>query len=433
MNINKKFDRMKQWGKERMGGEVKTDTTEEFKSLEMEMQLRHDGMQRLKKSADVYVQHTGKREKYQDKDQQLPIGYFGSTMVAHGDDFEPDSEFGQCLSMLGRANERIARMQETYCANATSSWLESLERSLVQMKEYEKARKQLDSRRLAYDTAGVKMQKSKKEDFRMEEELRNQKMKYEESSEDVYRRMLDIKEAEVDSVQDLTSFLDAELTYYDRCREVLLQLKRDWPASQSSFSRSGTASPVNGLARHGTRSRASSNADRFSRIDEDEPLEPPRRIGSRVPSGANSPRKELPGFDLPVRPNGLRSSSTPGFEGPMSLSRSETHSPAAMPRLARVPTEPSSILGARSNLRITRSRESSQPPPDVFGDDQSDYSRDLVDHHRTASWSTAAQDGSMTNGGKKAPPPPPPSRAKKPPPPPPMKRSALSTSEVPQH
>ncbi|EME43141.1 hypothetical protein DOTSEDRAFT_131384 [Dothistroma septosporum NZE10] len=230
MNINKKFDRMKQWGKERMGGEVKTDTTEDFKALEMEMDLRHNGMEKLKKSADTYVQHTAKREKYQDKDQQLPIGYFGSTMVAHGDDFEPDSEFGQCLSSLGRANERIARMQETYCANATSSWLESLERSLVQMKEFQRARKQLDSRRLAYDTASVKMQKSKKEDFRMEEELRNQKMKYEESSEDVYRRMIDIKEAEVESVQDLTSFLEAELTYYDRCREVLLQLKRDWPA-----------------------------------------------------------------------------------------------------------------------------------------------------------------------------------------------------------
>lgn len=44
MNINKKFDRMKQWGKERMGGEVKTGTNEEFKALELEMQLRGDGM-----------------------------------------------------------------------------------------------------------------------------------------------------------------------------------------------------------------------------------------------------------------------------------------------------------------------------------------------------------------------------------------------------
>ena len=43
MNVNKKFDRLKQWGKERIGSEVKTDTSEEFKALEMEMQLRHDG------------------------------------------------------------------------------------------------------------------------------------------------------------------------------------------------------------------------------------------------------------------------------------------------------------------------------------------------------------------------------------------------------
>lgn len=37
----------------------------------------------------------------------------------------------------GRTNERIGRIQETYVANATTSWLESLERSLAQMKEYQ--------------------------------------------------------------------------------------------------------------------------------------------------------------------------------------------------------------------------------------------------------------------------------------------------------
>lgn len=75
------------------------------------------------------------------------------------------------------------------------------------------------------------MQKAKKEDFRVEEELRSQKAKYEESSEDVYRRMQDIKEAESESIADLGGFLDAELQYYDKCRDVLLQLKRDWPAA----------------------------------------------------------------------------------------------------------------------------------------------------------------------------------------------------------
>jgi len=97
------------------------------------------------------------------------------------------------------------------------------------MKEYQNARKKLEQRRLAYDASLAKMQKAKKEDFRVEEELRAQKAKYDESSEDVYRRMQDIKESEVDMIQDLSSFLESELTYYDRCREVLLNVKRDWP------------------------------------------------------------------------------------------------------------------------------------------------------------------------------------------------------------
>jgi hypothetical protein len=83
---------------------------------------------------------------------------------------------------------------------------------------------------LAYDTALAKMQKAKKEDFRFEEELRAQKAKYEESSDEVYRRMEDIKATENESVADLTAFVEAELDYYDRCREALLQLKQNWPA-----------------------------------------------------------------------------------------------------------------------------------------------------------------------------------------------------------
>jgi hypothetical protein len=43
MNINKKLDRVKQWAGEKMGGEVKTNVSDEFKSLETEMELRHEG------------------------------------------------------------------------------------------------------------------------------------------------------------------------------------------------------------------------------------------------------------------------------------------------------------------------------------------------------------------------------------------------------
>lgn len=44
MNINKKFDRLKQWTNEKMGAEARTGLSDEFKALEVEMNLRHEGM-----------------------------------------------------------------------------------------------------------------------------------------------------------------------------------------------------------------------------------------------------------------------------------------------------------------------------------------------------------------------------------------------------
>jgi len=79
------------------------------------------------------------------------------------------------------------------------------------------------------------MQRSKREDYRAEEEHRMQKVKYEESAEDVQRRMQDIIEAENDNVGDMYTFLEAELDYHDRCREILLQVKHSWPSRYATF------------------------------------------------------------------------------------------------------------------------------------------------------------------------------------------------------
>jgi hypothetical protein len=38
---------------------------------------------------------------------------------------------------MGQANEKVARVQDSYVQTASESWLESLERSLAQMKEYQ--------------------------------------------------------------------------------------------------------------------------------------------------------------------------------------------------------------------------------------------------------------------------------------------------------
>jgi hypothetical protein len=94
-------------------------------------------MDRMHKSMTAYVKSISKRSEGEERDKMLPVGYMGQTMVSHGQDFNHDSEFGNCLIAMGRANENLARKQDAYVAHATSTWLESLERSLAQMKDYQ--------------------------------------------------------------------------------------------------------------------------------------------------------------------------------------------------------------------------------------------------------------------------------------------------------
>jgi hypothetical protein len=139
----------------------------------------------------------------------------------------------------------------------------------------------------------------------------------------------------------------------------------------------------------------------------------------------------------------MNSRSVSGFEGPTSFGGNSMRddSPSApFNRLSRAPTADSAtISSARSNLRITKSREQQNYGAgggyggggggNVFDDADSEVS----DVSYEPSWSNQSQDGSVSGLGRKAPPPPPPSRAKKPPPPPPLKRSALSESQVSQY
>jgi hypothetical protein len=56
-------------------------------------------MDRLHKSMNSYVKSMSKRNEVEDKDKEkvLPVAYLGQAMMNHGEDFEPDSEFGNCL------------------------------------------------------------------------------------------------------------------------------------------------------------------------------------------------------------------------------------------------------------------------------------------------------------------------------------------------
>lgn len=144
----------------------------------------------------------------------------------HGEDFAEDSAYGRSLTEFGIAQQKIARMQDKFLTRINEDVLLNMERSLAAMKEYQAARKKLESRRLTYDSALGKVQKARKEDSKLEEELRTAKIRYEELSDDVKQRMLSIREAESDNLRDILTFVAAEAEYFEAARVILSTLQR---------------------------------------------------------------------------------------------------------------------------------------------------------------------------------------------------------------
>ncbi|SPN98716.1 related to lysophosphatidic acid acyltransferase endophilin/SH3GL, involved in synaptic vesicle formation [Cephalotrichum gorgonifer] len=435
MKITKKFDRAFQWAGERMGAESnRTTHSDEFKSLETEMGLRIDGMERMHKSMTGYVKWVSRRDELlHDKEKALPGGHVGRIMVSHGEDFEADSDFGNSLITVGRANERVASLQEQYASEITSTWLESLDRNLAMMKEYQNARKKLESRRLALDTAITKAQKSKKEDFRLEEEARSSKAKFEEANDDILRRMQDIKEAETDSLRELTAFLDAQLDFHDRCTEELRRARADLGGMAPMRTGSNYGStPPRPRARQQTYERTPRDQD----IYEDYEPEPVNsRMGSRM--SIRRPPPEVP-VSRPAVNRTLSGASNiaPSFHSTFSERErperraSVAQQPMAMHPanlrgqlrpVARVNTEPIQREDVFADYEDGTSDSTSGSPRWERG--ESGWGRETQDE-RCVSPATSFGSRSTTGSYRKAPPPPPPSRAKKPAPPIPPKRGS---------
>lgn len=287
------------------------------------------------------------------------------------------------------------------------------------------ARKKLESRRLALDASTTKMQKAKRDDFRLEEELRSAKAKYEESSDDVYRRMQDIKDAEADSIRDLTRFLDTELDYHERCAEELRRTRRSWAAGASPADRGDRGDYGESTRRPSGRSRsntAQSLGRSHSRAydDYDDPVDElpaqhmrvPIRSQSRMSVNSAASNQEL----APPRP-GVSRSNTYQSERSLGASLSRTTSATSTP--LNVAPPPQNFHSLRGQLRPT-GRTSAM---DVFADHDDDTSSDTPPRSTSPATSYASSNRGAAGAtvGKKAPPPPP-SRAKKPPPPVPARR-----------
>lgn len=232
--------------------------------------------------------------------------------------------------------------------------------------------------------------------------------------------MLDIKEAEADSVAALNEFLEAELDFHERCAEELRRARHSLISGVSPVggaSHYGTSSPPRQTsARPPVRSRSNTarswQEPRNSSVyEEPEPM-PERAVAtvlaSRMRNISPSNRAAPP---QPPRPQLSRAVTSEG----RPMHRSAVN-PPPLP-LTRVRTD-GTAYGSR--------------PDDVFADDASTASGSGSPDLGDRSLSPATSYGSLNRStgalaaAKKAPPPPPPvNRAKKPAPPVPSRRENL--------
>ena len=94
-------------------------------------------MERMQKSMNTFIKWSSRTcDAAEDKERGTPLASLGRSMAVQGENLEADSELGNCLVAMGRANERIAGIQEHFVEDASSTWWEHLERSVAMMKEY---------------------------------------------------------------------------------------------------------------------------------------------------------------------------------------------------------------------------------------------------------------------------------------------------------
>lgn len=93
-------------------------------------------MVKLQTTMNAYIKWLAHRDNLLGE-KGVPTAVMGRTMITHGEDFDHNSQFGNCLIEMGRSNDQLASLQEQYANDATKYWADSLERSVAMMKEYQ--------------------------------------------------------------------------------------------------------------------------------------------------------------------------------------------------------------------------------------------------------------------------------------------------------
>ncbi|KAG0308013.1 hypothetical protein BGZ98_009233 [Dissophora globulifera] len=217
----KNIGKFKQWTGEKMGRAHKTRMDEDFSMLQAETEAKRGTLEKLNDTSLAYLKVLNKRVEGDDKFKGLAIETFGTSMVTHSNVLREGSIYREALLQVGEAQQTIGAALGDLIDRFGSTYLECLERELLQMKEYYALQRKLQSRRLEYDAKLAKVHKAKREKPEWEQEMQSSKAKYEETRANVLAVMTAMQESQEYNVHSLKGYYDAQLAFARKMVEVL--------------------------------------------------------------------------------------------------------------------------------------------------------------------------------------------------------------------
>ncbi|KAJ1810229.1 hypothetical protein LPJ75_004247 [Coemansia sp. RSA 2598] len=200
---------------------------DEVSELETEIRNRQDGAESIHAALLLYTNHLLKKCDSTDNSKQklYLLENLGSSMFRLGASLPPDSRYGKVIEQYGQVVERLNDLQLQFITNAKEGWLSGLQRSIDDFKECQSLQKKLERNRGDYESKSAKLSKNSKENVALEDEVRAAQVRYEDTYEDVTRRMMEMKNGDQDGLVELYAFYEAQVAYHKSCSEQLERVR----------------------------------------------------------------------------------------------------------------------------------------------------------------------------------------------------------------
>jgi len=250
------FSRAKQFTEEKLGRTERTEYELDYQELEKKTDLTKSYTEKIKNNtAAVIVPNPAVRAEimFNDNVPMNKLGlkreqltnheYLGSDMIEAGNEFGPDTQYGSALIRVGQAEKRLGELEKEYIKSTNEGLIIPLTSFLDgEMRDVTKERKVLENKRLDLDASKSKVKKSRKEimeqraddhyDARAalhqaEDELQQCQVDFANQVEVAQTRMTELSHIQVDHLQHLTAFVQAQEEYYANGHKVMQELYKD--------------------------------------------------------------------------------------------------------------------------------------------------------------------------------------------------------------